>query len=130
MAKAMNAVLAGDFARLAVKAGPKGLYLTGKTRDGFFYSWIDINRSTVAQYELITDEHRKSAVSGVARGLVGGALLGPVGMLAGAVSAKSKGIYQVAVLFNSDDPRSATCGKRSLLELDDALYKKLIAACF
>lgn len=49
---------------------------------------------TIESYELITDEHRKSAKSGIARGLVGGALLGPVGMLAGGMSAKSKGIYQ------------------------------------
>lgn len=54
---------------------------------------IEINKFFVESYEVITDEHRKSAASGVARGLVGGALLGPVGMLAGGLSAKSKGVY-------------------------------------
>jgi hypothetical protein len=44
----------------------------------------------VKSYELITDEHRKSAASGVARGIVGGALLGPVGMLAGGYLLKAK----------------------------------------
>jgi hypothetical protein len=77
---------------------------------------------TVESYELITDEHRKSAKSGIARGLVGGALLGPVGMLAGGMSAKSKGIYQVAIQFKD--------GKRSLLEVDDKIYKAIIQACF
>ncbi len=77
---------------------------------------------TVESYELITDEHRKSAKSGIARGLVGGALLGPIGILAGGMSAKSKGIYQVAIQFKD--------GKRSLLEVDDKIYKAIIQACF
>lgn len=77
---------------------------------------------TVESYELITDEHRKSAKSGIARGLVGGALLGPVGMLAGGMSAKSKGIYKIAIQFKD--------GKRSLLEVDDKIYKAIIQACF
>ena len=77
---------------------------------------------TIESYELITDEHRKSAKSGIARGLVGGALLGPVWMLAGGMSAKSKGIYQIAIQFKD--------GKRSLLEVDDKIYKAIIQACF
>ena len=83
---------------------------------------IPINKTTIEGYELITDEHRKSAASGVARGLVGGALLGPVGLLAGGLSAKNKGIYQVAVQFKD--------GSRSLIEIDDKIYKALISSCF
>ncbi len=47
-------------------------------------------------------------------------MLGPVGMLGGALSAKNKGIYQVAIQFVD--------GKRSLLELDDKTYKGLMKA--
>ncbi len=82
---------------------------------------IFINKDTVESYELITDEHRKSASSGVARGLVGGALLGPVGLLAG-LSAKNKGIYQVAIAFKN--------GRQSLVEVDDKIYKSLIKVLF
>ena len=78
--------------------------------------------STVDSYELITDEHRKSAASGIARGLVAGALVGPVGLLAGGLSAKTKGIYQVAIQFKD--------GKRSLVEVDDKVYKAIVRACF
>ena len=49
-------------------------------------------------------------------------MLGPVGMLAGGISAKNKGIYQVAVEF--------TDGKRSLLEVDDKIYKAIAKGCF
>lgn len=117
MAKAKNAVIAGDYQGklLSCTAGCVFISL------GFLKS-LELNKKTVSSIEVITDEHRKSAASGVARGLVGGALLGPVGMLAGGLSAKSKGIYQIAVEFND--------GKRSLLEVDDKIYKALIAKTF
>lgn len=118
MAKAKNKVIAGDYEGKKVDGGglsPAFIMV------GMFKS-INLDNKNVESYEIITDEHRKSAKSGVARGLVGGALLGPVGMLAGGISAKSKGIYQVAVQFKD--------GKRSLLEIDDKIYKALIKGCF
>lgn len=118
MANAKNRVIAGDYAGKQVLGG--GIAQAGISLG--FVKQLYLNKMTVESYELITDEHRKSAKSGVARGLVGGALLGPVGMLAGGLSAKSKGIYQVAIQFKD--------GKRSLLEVDDKIYKAIIQACF
>lgn len=117
MAKAKNAVIAGDYIGKQV-IGTLGnvQIVTG------FGKGTPISKTTVDSYELITDEHRKSAASGVARGIVGGALLGPVGMLAGGLSAKTKGIYQVAIQFKD--------GKRSLIEVDDKIYKAVIQSCF
>lgn len=118
MAKAKNMVIAGDYINqpvssfLGVVSIEKGF---GKERTG-------ISKDTVENYELITDEHRKSAKSGIARGIVGGALLGPVGMLAGGISAKNKGIYTIAIAFKS--------GKRSLIEVDDKVYKAIVTSCF
>lgn len=63
MAKAKNAVVAGDFNGVAVKLGSAGLYLSGFTVEGYSVMHVDLNRSTVEQYELITDERRKSAAS-------------------------------------------------------------------
>lgn len=113
MAKARNKVIAGW------REGQTIMGLLGSLSiDGV----VQINRTTVENYELVADEQRKSASSGVARGLVGGALLGPVGMIAGGVSAKNKGIYTVAVYFRN--------GQRSLIEMDDKCYKLLIKNCF
>lgn len=117
MAKAKNKVIAGDYEGVYISYALGQISLA----TGFFKS-VDINKKNVANYEVITDEHRKSAASGVARGLVGGALLGPVGMLAGGISAKSKGIYQIAIEFND--------GKRSLIEVDDKIYKAITKALF
>lgn len=114
---AKNKVIAGDYEGKTVVASLGYAFI----QIGVFKT-IDINSNNINSYELITDEHRKSAASGVARGLVGGALLGPVGMLAGGISAKSKGIYQIAIQFKD--------GKRSLLEVDDKIYKAIIKDSF
>lgn len=118
MAKAKNKVIAGDY---------EGKKVDGSGMAGAFimvgmFKTINLDNKNVKSYEVITDEHRKSASSGIARGIVGGSLLGPVGMLAGGLSAKSKGIYQVAIQFKD--------GKKSLLEVNDKLYKAIIKACF
>lgn len=117
MAKAKNKVIAGDYQGKSVLCSLGQVSIS----TGLFSS-IDVNKKNVSNYEVVTDEHRKSAASGVARGLVGGALLGPVGMLAGGISAKSKGIYQIAIEFND--------GKRSLIEVDDKIYKAITKALF
>jgi len=114
---AKNAIIAGDYLGKQIIASFGIVQIvTG------FGKGEQLDKFSVEAYELITDEHRKSAASGVGRGIVGGALLGPVGMLAGAMSAKNKGIYQIAVQFKD--------GKKSLLEVDDKIYKALIKACF
>lgn len=89
-----------------------------------FHAWSEyvVLEDDIAKYEVIDEDIRKSAASGVARGLVGGALLGPVGMLAGGLSAKSKGKYQIAVEFKD--------GKRSLIEADKQLYNAIVKMCF
>lgn len=117
MAKAKNKVIAGDYLNQAIigTAGIPQLVIG-------FGKGMKLDNNSIAKYELITDEHRKSAASGVARGLVGGALLGSVGLLAGGLSAKNKGIYQLALEF--------TDGKRSLIEVDDKIYKLIIKTCF
>jgi len=117
MASAKNKVIAGDYnGKLVVAALGTNVSIS----NGF--KPTPVNKATVESYEVVTDEHRKSAASGVARGIVGGLLFGGVGILAGGLSAKDKGIYQVAIEFKD--------GKKSLLEIDDKVYKALIKSCF
>ena len=116
---AKNSVLAGDYIdkKITLTAGGTLPIISVDYKTS-----IELNKFFVECYEVITDEQRRSAASGVGRGLVGGALLGPVGMLAGAMSAKNKGVYQIAIQFKD--------GKKSLIEVDDKIYKALINACF
>ena len=113
---AKNKVLAGEYINCSVMSA----FGQVSIQTGFTKS-IQLDKSTVSNYELITEEHRKSAVSGVSRGLVGGLLLGPVGLLAG-LSAKNKGTHTLAIEFSD--------GKRSLLEVDEKIYKALMQKLF
>ena len=115
--RAQNRVIAGDYEKSEVhmKDG-KPFLSTGFSKKLF------INGTTVKAYEVLNDEHQKSLSSGVARGIVGGALFGAVGMVAGGVSGKTKGIYQIAVEFND--------GKKSLLEVDETIHSAIITQCF
>lgn len=113
MSKARNKVIAGDFINRPVKVS-----FGSVTIDTGFFNSITLNKTTVESYELITDSHKKSASSSAMRGLVGGFLLGPAGLIAGGVTGKTKDIYNVAINF--------TDGKRSLLEIDQKIYNTII----
>lgn len=115
---AKNKVIAGDYIGKQVLGG-------GVSQAGIALSFIKqlyLNETTVESYEVIADEHNKSAASGAMRGVVGGALLGGAGMIAGALSAKEKGIYTISIQFKD--------GKKSLIEVDEKLYKAIVQACF
>lgn len=116
---AQNQVIAGDYTgkAITVMGGVPQIVLS---RDWTENQYLD--KYGIDQYEVITEEQRKSAASGVARGIVGGALLGPVGMLAGGLSAKNKGTYTLAIQFKD--------GKKSLAEVDEKIYKAIVKSCF
>lgn len=115
---AKNAVISGDIAGLiSYKNKKKGLEIRDPKflkKDVIHY----VNKDTVASYEVVDEESRTSFGSGVVRGVVGGALLGGVGAIAGAASAKKKSEYLVSIVFKD--------GKRALCSIDDFYYKTLI----
>ena len=108
---ARNKCIAGKF---------EGKYVT-KTFKLISVGYEYINKDTVEMYELITEDKRKSGTSAILRGASGAALLGPIGTLAG-VTAKTKGIYLVAILWKN--------GEHSLLEVDDNIYKGIVTSMF
>lgn len=113
---AKNVVIAGDYVGKVVSQAIGQVYIILG-----FTSKVEINKGMVESYEVITEESRKSAASGIARGAIGAALLGPVGLLAG-LSAKNKGTHTIAIKFKD--------GKNSLIEIDDKIYNNLIRALF
>lgn len=124
MAKAKNAVIAGDY------VGKKVNLSFGRVQlDMGLMPAITLDRSTVADYSVVDESQKKSMSSGAMRGLVGGALLGPAGLVAGAVTAKQKGIYQIAIQLK-EDPQWVASGKRFLIEVDDKIYKAIMTNCF
>lgn len=113
---AKNMVIAGDYMGKPITGigGVVQIYVDRK-------NYILLDKLGVDSYDVITEDTRKSAASGIARGAVGAALLGPVGLLAG-LSAKNKSTVTVAVRFKD--------GKNSLLEMDDKVYKNFVRAMF
>lgn len=124
MASAKNKVLSGDYVDDSVRIEGLGTQLVfgyGKDNELFTTTHITLDKSTVESYEVLTEDKVKSASSTMLRAGAGALLLGPVGLLAG-VSGKTKGIYNVAILFKD--------GKKSLIEIDDKHYKVLMKVLF
>jgi hypothetical protein len=113
---ARNRVIAGDYLDYTVYDASSGQVCISSGSKS-----IVLAKTIVERYEIVDEERRKSAASAVGRGLVGSLLLGPVGWLAG-LSAKTKGVYLIAVQFRD--------GEKSLLEIDDRIYKALITTLF
>ena len=116
---AKNMVIAGDYMGKAI------VVMGGIAQIAVSKQWTEnrhLDRFDAEEYQVLTEDIKKSAASGIARGIVGGTLLGPVGMLAGGMSAKNKGTYQIAIQFKD--------GKRSLIEVDDKIYKGIVTNMF
>ncbi len=110
-----NVVVSGDYKNSMVSLGFSGLYIST------FQKKVKINKGTVEEYDVLSEERKTSGASAVGRAAVGSFFLGPVGLLAGA-TAKKKGVHTVAIQFKD--------GKKSLLELDDKMYKELVRSLF
>ena len=119
MTSAKNQVIAGDYNGNKVYAAGGNQLGIGRAKD---YGYIAIcAKPWIESYELITEDKVKSGTSAILRGMAGVALLVGVGILAG-LSAKNKGIFTIAIQWKD--------GKKSLIEIDDKLYKKFINEMF
>ncbi len=84
--------------------------------------FVEISKETIASWELMTEESQKSLSSSLMRGLVGGALLGPIGLIAGGVTGKNNKTYHIIVNWID--------GKKSVFELADWWYKDFLKVMF
>ena len=116
---AKNEVIAGDYTKYVV------MYEGGKVCLSERYSLdavrVYLDNRTVQEYSIVNENYKKSVSGVIGRAAIGAAILGPIGLLAGA-TAKNKGTYVVAITFKS--------GKQSLLEIDEKRYKALVTSCF
>lgn len=117
MASAKNQVIEGDYKGSGIVTSHKGDVIIAIG----FIKKILINNETVEEYELMNSESKTSGTSAVTRAAVGSFFLGPIGLLAG-TTAKKKGIHIIAIQFKD--------GKKSLLEVDEKIYKAIIQKCF
>ena len=121
MASAQNKVISGYLSghRIMVDMGCPFIVQSGNALTGA-RGWI-VAKPDVEDYEVLSEDKVRSGTSTILRGAAGAAILGPVGLLA-AASGKKKGIYCVALQWKS--------GQKSLIEVDDKIYKALIRSMF
>lgn len=109
--KAKNKVISGYL------AGANITHFWGEIKISGFAGNQTISKATVANIELVNSETNKDTGSSIARGVVGGVLLGPAGLIGGALLGKHNDIYTLSINFKN--------GKKSLVEIDSNLYKEL-----
>lgn len=80
-----------------------------------------LTSKTVERFEVINKDERKSAVSGITRGLIGGAIFGTAGIIGGALSAKNAVEYQIAIYFRD--------GKKCMIAVDQEIFEAIISNC-
>ncbi len=117
MAKVKNAVIAGDYAGRKVLCSKNKIIF-----DRAFETPIVVDDTTVDKYEVIDQESTKDLGSAFGRGLIGNALFGSVGMMAGVISAKNKTAIIISIDFKNGD--------KSLIEVDKDIYKLLMKILF
>jgi hypothetical protein len=108
MAKAKNRVISGAYEGFEVSS------FLGQISIGV----INISKANIINIEQIDSSKSKDVGSSIARGLVGGVLLGPAGVLGGVLLGKSNGVHLLSINFKN--------GQRSLIEVDDNIYKAII----
>ena len=111
--KAKNKVMNGEYNGKIVGCVPTHAFIIL----GFTKS-IRLTKENVESYELLNSE--QSNGSSAMKTMVSGAIFGVAGALA--ASSKQTGIYQVVINFKD--------GKRSLLEIDEKVYKALVTGMF
>jgi hypothetical protein len=83
--------------------------------------YIELNTDNIEDFNVVGDKTSLSAGSAVGTALVGAALLGPLGLLAGALGSKKSEI-KISIKFKD--------GKKSLIRLDGRHYEAFISQVF
>lgn len=140
----MNEIISGNFSDYDLIVGKGRVWIVNDSNE------VQINKTTIEKYEVVDTisvttsqststtkgTSRKGTKSMVGRAIVGGVLLGPVGAIVGAGTAKKKnqsvstGVttqttsreFKILVTFKD--------GKEALLNLDEIGYENLLAAVF
>lgn len=121
MASAGNKVIDGEFKDRLIFYDGNGAHIDLRESNFGKLKSLYLNQNTVARYELVDQSSDVSMASALTRSAVGKAIAGDAGGLAGAVTAKVKGIHVVLITYKN--------GKKSLIEIDDTRYELLKKKC-
>lgn len=71
-------------------------------------------RKPIAKTVIVGTDSRKSAGSGISRGIIGGSLFGPIGAIGGALSAKNKNRTVFLIIYKDNTRETLTVANDSL----------------
>ena len=94
----------------------KGLYIDESTM--FKKKLTFINKETVDSYELMMNESETTKKGALTKGVLGGAVFGLGGAIAGGTSSKKQSKYMVSIVFKD--------GTKALCEMDAQTYEVLL----
>lgn len=117
MTNARNIVISGKYeGKYIIKTQKRNKH--GSLTNVLKLSDIEINERTIKSVEMLDKQNSKDTGSAVARGIVGGAILGGAGLVAGTMTGKTSEINTVTITYIDDS--------KSLLEVDSTIYKDLL----
>lgn len=104
----MNKIISGEYERGIIDNSLK------------INSWrkpFTLDTNTVSKVVVMNQDERKSLSSAIGRGVVGSALLGPIGLVGGAISGKNKKSYLVKIYYPN--------GRSSVVEVNNKVFKQM-----
>ena len=113
---ARGKVIAGDYNGYDVIAYDNKCYFMLRLKR------VSVDKSVVAKYKVVNDVEHHSYWKTLAKGALGGMLLGPVGVLATVASNSTTISYLLSIEFND--------GKKSLIEVGADEYKSVLCALY
>lgn len=121
MASAKNKVIDGEFKGKYILYDGSGVHVDLRESNFGKIKALYLNSNTVSSYQVVDQNSDVSMTSALARSVVGQAVAGNAGGIAGAMTAKVKGVNIVLVTFKN--------GKKSLMEIDDTRFERLKEKC-
>lgn len=113
-----NYVVAGDFKGIISSKGIMNVTMWIDENKFFNSKQYYINKDTVESYEIIDSEEKLKMSSALIRGAAGAAIMGPLGALVGASSAKKQKDTVVSIHFKN--------GKKALVVMDEYHLNHLV----
>jgi hypothetical protein len=86
------------------------------------FSSVPLNKQNVDRVEIMTEESKKKFLGAAGLGIAGGLLLGPLGLVAGALAGGNKKEVCFACYLKD--------GKKFMAVTDSKLYQKIAALAF
>jgi hypothetical protein len=114
-----NVVISGEYKHYFVRINNETPNLKLEGASGS----IEISKDTISNYEVRDIEYKRGLMDILARIIIGYILIGPIGLLAVFTASRSCVSFKIVYLEFKD-------GKKSLIKIDNKIFKTLVEIIF